>query len=331
MNDSAFIHFLYELLLHRRADPEGLAYWKEQLHSGKTAMQVFTAIQTSPECESKQSKKWLELETSMPGESLPFYFAHIPKTAGMSVHAFLASVFPPHDIFPGWLCDHLKSTSVSRLRQYRLFRGHFFGYLQLLLGSRLRMFTVLRDPVDRSISHYYHIRRASEHPFHQLVAQMSLREFCLHAETRHLVENFQACFLASLAPLKDLGGSEGDGVSAQTCIEQLSAQNRKPEWLLDAATVALGSFEAVGTTENLDDALIVFSRLLGCDAPPAAYRINSAPERIAAKDIDAETLAIIDELTIVDRHLHTQAAKNCASLHPQTFHGALPLSHNASS
>ena len=76
------------------------------------------------------------------------------------------------------------------------FRGHFLTHLEPYLGRKLATFTMLRDPVERTISHYYHVRRDPDHPSHEDTSRMSLREFCVDPLTRHMVENFQAGYLA---------------------------------------------------------------------------------------------------------------------------------------
>ena len=80
--------------------------------------------------------------------------------------------------------------------QYHAFRGHFLAYLEPYLGRKLDTFTILRDPVERTISHYYHARRAREHPYHADALSMPLAEFCVHPRTRHMVQDYQCGYLA---------------------------------------------------------------------------------------------------------------------------------------
>ena len=92
-----------------------------------------------------------------------FFFCHIPKTAGLSTMASLErqfgkdAIYPlpddadnvdaPHDI------DHLRTVFEARGHQIKVVAGHFPLCVRELLGVPFRTFTVLRDPVDRTLSH----------------------------------------------------------------------------------------------------------------------------------------------------------------------------------
>ena len=46
-----------------------------------------------------------------------------------------------------------------------LMSGHFHVHLRPFVRRRLKRFTILRQPVVRTISHYPHVNRAPEHPW----------------------------------------------------------------------------------------------------------------------------------------------------------------------
>src|SRR5215472_13748333 len=119
------------------------------------------------------------------------YFLHIPKTAGASMHRAIDAAFPPELICRHWLWDQLVTMPADRLRSYRVFRGHFHGDLERFLERPLRIFTLLRDPIERTVSSYYYHRGYRSHPLYPLIATLSLREFCLHPVTMHMVRNYQ--------------------------------------------------------------------------------------------------------------------------------------------
>src|SRR4051794_23501320 len=131
------------------------------------------------------------------------YFFHIPKTAGMTVWRALDSGYEPELICPYWLWDQLIDAPQAELARYQVFRGHFYGFLEEYLGRPLRKFTLLRNPLERTISCYYYIRQYPEHPNHKHATALSLRQFCTHKSTRYLVENYQAGYLASFLYTRD--------------------------------------------------------------------------------------------------------------------------------
>lgn len=248
-----------------------------------------------------------------PGPSEGFYFFHIPKTAGTSIYRFLESVFPPHEICPGWLWDQIIRVPKLQLRNYRLFRGHFYGYLEPYLGRPLKKFTVLRDPIERSISHYAHVRREPSHPFHAQARARSLREFCLANDTRHLIENFQAQCLATLHlnpanVARNMGENDLAAFQLETAIERMLYLTHDPQWLLRASMASLELFEAVGTTEDFEASLASFCTLFGSSMQNAP-RENVTPERPAASELDDATIETIRDLVAVDATLHAHVRR----------------------
>ena len=137
------------------------------------------------------------------------YFCHIPKTAGMSTWQLLEWMYPAESICPGRMWEDIIFVSPEVLTSYRAFRGHFLAWLEPYLGRKLSIFTILRHPVERTISHYSHARRAPEHPYYQEANTLSLAEFCTHSRTRRLVQNYQAAYLACPKP-KDPAVSRPD-------------------------------------------------------------------------------------------------------------------------
>src|ERR1051326_2100747 len=100
--------------------------------------------------------------------------------------------YPGTKICPGRMWDDIIRIPRGQLAQYQAFRGHFLAFLEAHIGRRLATFTILRDPVERTISHYCHVRRSPEHPFHREGKVLSLAEFCEHPRTRHMVRDYQS-------------------------------------------------------------------------------------------------------------------------------------------
>ena len=142
-------------------------------------------------------------------------------------------------------------------------------------------FTILRDPVERTVSDYYHLRRAPDHPFHEHALRLSLAEYCVHPATRHLVENYQANYLAK-APCDPLAAAQG---LSENDLARFSLQERmhypdrfaSPQALLESAQARLASFATVGITEDFERSLGVIGHVLNC--PPLEIpRLNVNPD-----------------------------------------------------
>ena len=126
-------------------------------------------------------------ETSGPDNKGLVAFVHIPKTAGTTLNSILAHEYSPEETYEimmrGMSLRRAKPTiiprpvvSFSKIRRLksalkhghviRLIRGHIDFSISKVLPPDTRYFTLLRDPVERAISHYYHYRRLSTDPIH---------------------------------------------------------------------------------------------------------------------------------------------------------------------
>jgi hypothetical protein len=253
-----------------------------------------------------------------PGENPRTYFWHIPKTAGMSTWQLLEWAYPESQICTGRMWEDIIHIPKQELRQYRAFRGHFLSYLEPYLDRPLRKFTILRDPVERTVSHYLHARRSPEHPYHHAAATMTLAEFCRSPRTRHMVENYQAGYLywpAAESPdvvAKVMSREDLDHYKLQLHLDPDPARFPDTGALYRAAVERLDSFAAVGITEELGKSLRVISGALGFGVPPDFDKRNVGRETQSA--LDADTVRLIQARVQVDLELYDRARRKLAAL-----------------
>lgn len=95
----------------------------------------------------------------------PLFFLHIPKTAGTTLNMILDANFASESILDLYTDDQhsaIRDMTYNRLADYALIRGHIFvqDYDEILDGPvPMRVFTFLRDPVERVISEYFFLKR----------------------------------------------------------------------------------------------------------------------------------------------------------------------------
>ncbi len=105
-------------------------------------------------------------------EEPPFFFLHVMKTGGTAfvlnlLQNFAAGeVYPsdvdkeqPGDLLPYVSISRLLAVSAERRQAIRMYTGHFPFVVCELMGVELRTLTLLRDPVERSLSVLKHFKR----------------------------------------------------------------------------------------------------------------------------------------------------------------------------
>jgi hypothetical protein len=101
----------------------------------------------------------------------PFFFVHIMKTGGATLRQHIYSNYERGEVFPvpkvddmdrTWLLEYLLSLPPERAATLRGYMGHYPYVASQLLDLDPVTFTVLRDPVERTISYLKHCKRYHE-------------------------------------------------------------------------------------------------------------------------------------------------------------------------
>jgi len=159
-----------------------------------------------------------------------FFFIHVMKTAGGTLRQQILANFRREEVYPWDRVDvdlltantsleYLTRLPASRRAGIRVFTGHFpFAAVQLL-GGNPTIVTILRDPVDRTIS----FLRARQRNQDQHRGQ-SLEEIYEHPSLfASLIKDHQAKLFALTA--EDRPGSFGDVLDVDRDRLELAKQN----------------------------------------------------------------------------------------------------------
>lgn len=237
------------------------------------------------------------------------YFLHIQKTAGTTFYFTLDEKFDPEEICPARFWRQflkLAKDDGKRLRQYRMFRGHFGYSVPQFFKRPTVCLTVLRDPISRSISHYEHICREPKDRRHKIVRanDMTLADFVHHPETRLAIHNLQTRSLAFDLGFKEL--KKMRRFASQGVIGTVQA-DRTDEDLLAIAQHRIDAFPFVGLVERFQDSLFLLSYVFGWYPIRQSRELNKAPKKTTERHLSPELLELLTDLNDLDIQLYTHA------------------------
>jgi hypothetical protein len=227
----------------------------------------------------------------------PFALVHIPKTGGSSLIKMIRRAYgerlrkPPNAIFDPLLAEEKLSRLAERAggAPQPAVVGHIVFGMRDLLPRHTRYATVLREPVERTLSHYAHLvaRRPREEGPHGLLArgtpcrpQMSLQQ-CLD-DPRYLPDNIQTRMI----------------VGRRSLFEPLP-----PDALEQAKKHLKRRFAFVGVTERLDELVALLTVELGWPSMLPLHA-RSSRGRLTRADLTPAQVRAIHGANRLDVELH---------------------------
>jgi hypothetical protein len=171
-------------------------------------------------------------------------FVHIMKTAGTTISNWVERHYGRSDVLTGaavW--PEFLQFPLSVVLQKRFIRGHFGNYItKILPPPHYRYMTLLRNPAERALSHYFHFKRVADDVRHELVKNddFTLDDYMTHPLTRSFAANFQVANLSLLYDW-DPAGLQGDITSGRAL----------DDGALDRAKAFLEAVEVIGFQDEL--------------------------------------------------------------------------------
>jgi hypothetical protein len=174
-----------------------------------------------------------------------FFFAHVQKTAGTTLNKRMQRHFGRSAVYPDRNIDgeivasvisveHLLARWRTRSDEIRVVTGHFPLCTTELLGGEFTTLTLLREPVERTLSYLRHHRRMTEEDRDKPLEEIYTDPFRFHGLVHnHMVKMF------SLTP-----SEMTDGVLTQVDF---------PRNRLEHAKEHLATVDVVGVQERFDE------------------------------------------------------------------------------
>jgi hypothetical protein len=196
-----------------------------------------------------------------------FFFIHVMKTAGGTLRRQMLANFEREQVYPvkrldldmraaNYRLDYLTSLPADRREAIRVFTGHFPFVAVELLGMELTTITILRDPVERTLSYLRHCKQ--HHDQHR---ELSLEEIY---EDRFFFLSFIRDHQAKLFALT----AEDD---PESYMDVLEVDDRR----LELAKTSLERVDVLGVQERFGDLLRELEERFG-------WRRASVPDKNVA-------------------------------------------------
>ena len=221
-------------------------------------------------------------------------FVHIPKTGGSTMRQIiLNNVDPRRTLTVG--SDHEKvmrefaALSQHERDQYVAALGHFrYGIHRFFSSGTPRYFTMLRHPVERTLSNYSYALERPRQPHHFEIGRSSFIEF---ASDQRLGQK-QSMWLMGYVP------------SDKATLEVYGRELPLPENAVEILKKRISEeFVLAGVLEQYDASLLLLQDIFNWKS--VYYeRANTTKKRLRYKDLNAEEKRILDALTGPDFELY---------------------------
>eukprot|EP00026_Physarum_polycephalum_P005441 Phypoly_transcript_05475.p1 GENE.Phypoly_transcript_05475~~Phypoly_transcript_05475.p1 ORF type:complete len:375 (+),score=19.68 Phypoly_transcript_05475:39-1163(+) len=208
----------------------------------------------------------------------PYLFLHVAKTAGSTLSSVFKRSERPSKFSHTWA--HPKLQDMPKMATKDIVFGHFRYGLHYYFNRTCTYMTVLRDPIDRVVSHYYYHIQHKKDPGH------------LFAMNRTFEEWIRDSPAANNEQTRVLSGMRSEfNISERT---------------LDMAMYHMRTFAVVGLTEKYHETLMLLKHIAGLTV--TRYRpINKGVKRPKLADVPPETVELIKKHNWADIELYKLA------------------------
>ena len=227
-------------------------------------------------------------------------FLHIPKTAGTTLRSIIEDNFPADQSYflyignalhPGM--EQFSALTEEDKRKIKIFSGHFHFGFHRHLPQPCKYITVLREPVDRTVSLYHHLLQEENARHDKSVAEIQER---IRREKLSL-EGFVT------------SGITLDTDNAQTRI--LSGESPRfgqcsHETLEKAKRNLREDIAVAGLTERFDESVMLIHKVLGWPVPLYVKK-NVSGRRSKKEAASPKTLEVIRRFNTLDTELYNYA------------------------
>ncbi len=219
-------------------------------------------------------------------------FLHVPKSAGTTLWLILRRQYSPRAVLRVDDPALIAALTQEQWDEARVLLGHFPYGIPVRWPPPTATITVLRDPLERLLSHYGHAARTPDH----LLVRKAL------AETGGglTLEDYLDAGIPSLdnEQTRMLAGPEALALPFGACDREVFEAAKRH--LTDDIAVT-------GLTERFDETLLLLQGMFGWN-PPCYVAENVGTSRPAREAVPPKILPRLSKMTQWDRELYALAA-----------------------
>jgi hypothetical protein len=220
-------------------------------------------------------------------------FLHLPKCGGTTLNRLIEWEYTPLEVFSvdpsffRWSYQRLMKAPIDNFNKIRLFKGHMPFGIHRMLRRPATYITVLRDPVDRTISSYYYARSRKLDPHHRAATNLSLEQYVSTTPN----DNVQTKLIAGRQRQYDFLRGQCDADTLEAAKQNLSEH-----------------FSIVGLTERFDESLALCKIVFGWKVRQYSS-FNVTRSRPSKSNISSTTRDLIAERYRFDVELYDFATR----------------------
>lgn len=218
-------------------------------------------------------------------------FDHLPKCGGSTLNTYLGKHYPQRRIFsiigsnPWASVGEFKGGSEHKRYKYDLIQGHHAKQLIDFVHPDCLKVTVLREPIDRIISHYSYARTRPKHYLYQKIHQsnMSLDNYVTSGISPEL-RNFYTTHFSGLT---------------------IDDAESNPEKAINSALeMVLNTYDIVGSLDNFPAFTERLRDQAGLRYKYQNTRENVTKGRVSIDDVPMSTISTIEQVNHLDMILY---------------------------
>jgi hypothetical protein len=218
-------------------------------------------------------------------------FDHLPKCGGSSLNKYLQAHYPRRKIFsingldPISSVDEFKNYSISKRNSYDLVKGHLANQLFDFVHPESIKVTVLREPIDRIVSHYFWAKRTPQHYLYTKIhdSEMNLEDYVTSGISEELRNWYTTHF---------------SGLTVD------DAEKNPDKAINRAIEVIMRAYDIIGLLDNLSFFLGTLRKKARLRYSFHNEKVNATRGRIAVHDIQQSIITKIEQANHLDVALY---------------------------